>query len=290
MAIHLIPATAIDRYSAAPAPSTVDAVKSLHENIRSVLGAGYETFLQGSYRNDTGVADLNDVDIVAIRKNTTSSHFTGIPPSIPISWDTIFDEVQQKLEGSYHYRGKTERGDKCITVNTNFHADVVPAVQITTADADPIAVYSFRYASERKNYPRIHARNNTDKHQRTKDNYKPMVRVFKRWSKNWFAGTKTAPSFYVECLVHWVPTEEFVSDRALSFFMIGNHIVQTVTATTYVPSVAGDKDILTSTEWDWERFSRFQRQLTQSTLDVGQALQATNQDEARRLWRKAFNE
>jgi len=42
---HLISVQAASRYTAAPAQTTVMAVKSLHENIRAVL---YETFLQGS--------------------------------------------------------------------------------------------------------------------------------------------------------------------------------------------------------------------------------------------------
>jgi hypothetical protein len=55
----------------------VAAAKSVQETIRSVLGGDYETFLQGSYRNDTGVPDLNDVDVVALRKWTTSAVFGG---------------------------------------------------------------------------------------------------------------------------------------------------------------------------------------------------------------------
>jgi hypothetical protein len=35
-----------------------------------------ETFLQGSYRNNTAIADIDDVDIVARRRNATS-----LPPA-----------------------------------------------------------------------------------------------------------------------------------------------------------------------------------------------------------------
>jgi hypothetical protein len=290
MAIHLIPDAAVARYAAGPSDSTVSAVKSLHETVRSVLGTGYETFLQGSYRNNTGVADLNDVDIVAIRRNTTSSVFTNTNPTNPIRWDAIFQEAQSLLEASYHYQGKIERGDKCITINTNFHADVVPAVKIGSIETDPIAIYSFREQRERENFPRDHFQNNVTKQTATGNTYKPTVRMMKRWVRNWFAGTKTAPSFYVECLVHGVPNENFNSDLAVAFFMVAHHISQHVSSTTYIGSVAGDKDILVPQEWDWNRFSIFQSQLTRSVLDVADALQATNATEARRLWRKAFNE
>lgn len=50
---NLVPEGDAKRYEAAPPQSTIDAVKRLHSTIRDVLGSSYETFLQGSYKNDT---------------------------------------------------------------------------------------------------------------------------------------------------------------------------------------------------------------------------------------------
>jgi hypothetical protein len=61
----------IDRYSSGPSTERVRQVKRMQESIRKVLDESdfsYETFLQGSYRNDTAIADINDADIVALRK------------------------------------------------------------------------------------------------------------------------------------------------------------------------------------------------------------------------------
>ncbi|MBM7846745.1 nucleotidyltransferase [Herpetosiphon giganteus] len=287
---HLILEADISRYSAAPAPTTVDAAVSLHNNIRDTLGSGYETFLQGSYKNDTGIVDINDVDIVALRKQTTSTHFTGTVARYPITWDEIFQEIQSKLEGSYHYRGKTERSDKCITVNTNFKADVVPAIFISSDGLDPISIYSFRGLSERKNFPRVHYYNNIQKHARTSKVYKSLVRMFKRWTKNWFPHKKIAPSFYIECLIYNVPDENFVSDRAVSLSLIGNYIINNYTRNSIIMSVANDKDILTNQEWNPDNFEVFQTQLKASVSKIDRALKATSLVEARRLWLEAFNE
>jgi len=288
---HLIPQSAIARYAAAPSDSTVAAVKSLHESIRETLGDGYETFLQGSYRNDTGVADLNDVDIVAVRTSLVSGVFTSITSSTSaVTWDRIFQDVQDALESSRHYKGKTTRGDKCITVNTNFSADVVPAVKIAIDGSDPIAIYSFRERAERKNYPRVHYQNNVSKQARTSNAYKQTVRLFKRWARNWFAGTKVAPSFYVECLVYRVPDHLFVDDGATSFFLVGNHIVENMSSSVEVLSVAGDKDILVSSEWDSARYATFRRALAPAITLVAKALQATSAESARTYWQQAFNE
>jgi len=287
---HLIPASAIARYTAAPAPTTVAAAKSLQESICNVLGSGYETFLQGSYRNDTGIPDLNDVDIVALRKWTTSAVFNGPQSGHSISWEQIFQEVQNALEASYHYRGKTHRGDKCIKVDTNFKADVIPAVRIGDVATDPIAVYSFREQSERKNSPRDHYANNVAKQTRTGGAYKPTVRMFKRWVRNWFPWTDTAPSFYVECLIHSVPDDQFDSDPAASFLLVGNYIVNQINRYSVILSVAGDKDILTSAEWDPSKFETFQAQLAMSVRLVALAFSATSSNEANRYWQLAFNE
>lgn len=290
MTRHFIPSTDTARYTEAPAATTVAAAKSLQESIRYVLGGGYETFLQGSYKNDTGIPDLNDVDVVALRKWTTSSVVTGQIAINPISWEQIFQEVQNALEASYHYAGKTECGDKCIRVNTVFKADVIPAVCIGTIEADPIAVYSFREGRERQNFPRDHFANNVTKQVRTGSAYKPVVRMFKRWASNWFSGTDSAPSFYIECLIHSVPDDKFVSDPAASFLLIGDYVRNQINRYSVIPSVAGDKDILLSSEWNPTLFEAFQAQLAISVQRVGLAFAATSNNEASHYWRQAFNE
>jgi hypothetical protein len=290
MPTHLISEIAAHRYTSAPAPTTVSAAKSLHESIRCALGNDYETFLQGSYKNGTGVPDLNDVDIVALRKTTYSTVFTSLPPGTPVTWDSIFADVQGRLEGSHHYRGKTERGDKCVKVNTEFKADVVPAVHLGDPAIDPIAIYSFRQARERKNFPRDHYERGKEKQARTADTYKPTVRMFKRWARGWFKGTDTAPSFYVECLVHSLPDTLFTGDPPSSFVLVANHIVNKLTRSSVVMSVAGDKDILTSAEWDPAKFEVLQVQLKKSLMAAALALKSQTSSTADRLWREAFNE
>jgi len=87
-----------------------------------------------------------------------------------------------------------------------------------------------------------------------------------------------------------VPNAEFSSELATSFFFVGAHIVEHVPKQTVVLSVAGDKDILVESEWDWSRFEQFRSILIPSLLLVSEALKATSVREAQRLWRAAFNE
>jgi len=63
--------------------------------LQSRLG-GYRVFLQGSYRNSTGVTDLDNVDIVGL---ATTVHSTrgGPPATNPLTWDEIFGRVERRL-------------------------------------------------------------------------------------------------------------------------------------------------------------------------------------------------
>jgi hypothetical protein len=61
----------IDRYSAGPSASKVTQVANL-DNYPGRARDNYDTFLQGSYRNGTAIADINDVDIVARRRRTNA--------------------------------------------------------------------------------------------------------------------------------------------------------------------------------------------------------------------------
>jgi hypothetical protein len=55
-------------------------------------------------------------------------------------------------------------------------------------------------------------------------------------------------------------------------------------------SVAGDKDILTESEWAPGNFTIFANQLSNVRPLLLAALQATSETDASRLWRGVFNE
>jgi hypothetical protein len=94
----------------------------------------------------------------------------------------------------------------------------------------------------------------------------------------------------VECLIHSVPDEKFSSDAAASFLLLGDYIVNKLNRNAVILSVAGDKDILMSSEWDPAKFEAFQAQLARSVNLVARAFNATSSAEASQYWRQAFNE
>jgi hypothetical protein len=178
----------IDRYSAGPSESKITQVANLQTTIRDVLGDDYDTFLQGSYRNGTAIVDINDVDIVARRRGTNASLSSA-------QWERLFNAIASKLRSSYRISGTVSIGDKCVKLKGSaLNADIVPAVAIGDFDKDPIAIWSRREREERPNYPRTHYSNGVSKHRATLQAFKPTVRLFKRWARQYSGFDKTAPS------------------------------------------------------------------------------------------------
>ena len=275
----------IDHYAAGPSAARTAQVKRLHTNIRSALeiwgDKNFDTFLQGSYRNGTAIADINDVDIVALYDPWRS-------PATHSDWLKLFNRVAGILRTTKLVSGSVSLGDKCVKLAGDPNADIVPAIsRVRFSSVDPVMVYSRKAQIERPNFPRTHYANGVSKHAATRNAYKPTVRLFKRWAQQY--GSLTAPSFYLECAVHSVVSSEFSTYLPLSFASVATKLLA-YTRFTKIPSVAGDKDILVSTEWAPDDFEEFQTRLVTDVRLVIGAMQAATQSDADRQWKLAFGD
>lgn len=293
MVAHKISSTLLDSLIASPSPTKTTQVANMQNYIQDLLGDTHFTFLQGSYKNDTAVSDINDVDIVAVRQNTYSTIHSGRTFPVSVYWETIFSEIEQKLRNQQLYTWTVTRGDKCIKIRGAFNADVVPTVKVNEDHlTDPVVVYSFRTGVEKLNHPRVHYQNGVTKSASTEQRYKPAVRMFKNWVRNHFGEDKaTVSSFKMEALVHGAADNLFYADPAATFIMVGANISDKLTARSLLPkaihSVCGGEDI--TSEWGYADRDRFHKQLEHSLQHAGHAYSATSQEEADRLWRLAFN-
>lgn len=294
MASRSLPAEFVNSYASVPAKTTVDRAISLHQNVREALGSEYDTLLQGSYKNDTALADLNDVDVVAVHRSTYSTSFGARRYLTSVPWPEIFARIERKLQADARYQGKWERHDKCIQLNTGVHIDIVPAIVVSESTADPVAIYSFREGTERQNWPRAHYDNSAAKSGRTNGSYKQAVRLFKRWAQCCFGSRKIAPSYYLECLLYATPDDRFTGDLAADFCAIARWIglqfpQQWSYDYTKLWRVAGEGNVLTATEWKKADFEAFRTQLATSLRWADAALTATSEQQARDYWKAAYN-
>lgn len=289
---YSIPENLIEPLIKCPPPTTVERVSSLQQYIQDLLGDTHHTFLQGSYKNDTAISDINDVDIVATRLKTYSGIYSLHPISSWILWDTIFSEIEQKLRNQSKYNWTVTRGDKCIKVRGVFNADIVPAVQVGDDHlVDPIAIYSFRSGKEKLNYPRVHYENGVQKNKLTDGKYKPTVRLFKQWVKNHFGEQKDIiSSFKMEALIHGMDNRQFFDDYPANFIIMANTILTKLNqggSLPVIPSVCGKENIVAN--WDASGLNIFLNKIRESLILAYTAYSADTLASVEDNWKKAFN-
>ncbi len=286
-----LPAEYVARYARPPAESTAAQAISIHQSVRTLLGdTDFATVLQGSYKNDTALFDMNDVDIVAVSRKAYSARANSFLPIRVVSWNDLFGQIEAKLNTDGRYRGKWKREDKCIRLNTGIKIDIVPAARIGEPDADPIAIYSWRAQEERKNWPRGHAEKAAAKSKATNGDFKQTVRLLKRWARCWFENRKVAPSYYLECLAYAQPESHFSSDLARTLAQFAVHVAGIQYSQSQLPRLAGEGDLFSPGEWNATAFAEFQQTLRNAAVQMDLALNSTSSEAACKCWRAAFND
>lgn len=215
-----------------------------YNSIRNVLMAAgtpyatraFEVFLQGSYGNATNIYAESDVDIVIRLDDIFHSdldHLTEEEKAVQQGAfeDATYTQTDFKRDVmsvlTRQYGGAAMEGDKAIKVEANGSrrkADVIVATQFrrylsfrSTVDSTYVdGICFFNAAGERiSNYPKLHAAHLTAKHQNTANRLKPLVRVFKNMRSlmvnGGFIKPGTAPSYYLEGLLHNVPNRLFAT-------------------------------------------------------------------------------
>ena len=205
----------------------------------------FETFLQGSYRNDTNIWADTDVDIV-VQLNSLFSYegisgerINSVYAEASYTLEDFKTEVITALRSAFGYFN-IEVGRKSIKVralNDNmYNADVIVARQHrfyvpfetedTKYDKNMDMFYyegiSFDTPEGRiVNYPELHYKEGVRKHKRTGEKFKKIVRIFKNMRNKavekfpifiidneiYVFSKDTAPSYFIQCLLYNVPDE-----------------------------------------------------------------------------------
>jgi hypothetical protein len=217
----------------------VTTAKATHESIRNALnsyewpnGVDFEVYLQGSYKNDTNTRGDMDVDLV-VQLNSTffynnlseeQKKYLGLSLA-SYEWNDFRSDVLSALKGYYGSLVITE-GNKSIKVKAGggrLPADVVVCAQYrkyrSPNSYDYVEGVTFWTKNENRqiiNYPKIHYDNGVSKHQKTNNQYKPTVRVFKNirnyLEENYHISDSLAPSYLLECLLYNVPNDKFIGN------------------------------------------------------------------------------
>lgn len=223
--------------------TTYASIKSVLEDPTSpYYPKDFESFLQGSYGNNTNVYAESDVDIVMLLTSVYYFDLSNMTDKEQAAFNAQLspgtythaefkDSVTSWLTAKY---GQTVKaGKKAIRMpanGTRRDADVLVASQFrrytsyTNADVNNFhrgICFWLPDGTRVENFPKLHSANCTTKHQNTSSRFKPMVRIWKNLRNRMVADGKItkalAPSYFVEGMLWNVPDSLFVNSYADTF-------------------------------------------------------------------------
>lgn len=230
--------------------NTYASVKSAVEEIVSPLThLTVDTYLTGSYRNDTNVYADSDVDvIIELQKwNGSGLAYTNLNDeqraaleieTVNFSYTDFKNEIVQGLK--QYYKEKFIKVDNkavkllpndsrrpcdiIIVVPFNFYFNPLSKVN----KKEGIKFYTLS-GVEVINFPKIHSENATMIHQNSNTNFKGVVRVFKNFRNHLVTNNgfnkKSAPSYFLECFIGNVPTTQYTTDLYESFINAAKYLL-----------------------------------------------------------------
>ena len=198
----------------------------------------YEVYLQGSYANATYIRFNSDIDVVVQFNFAWGKDISRLDEeqvkyynAAYIDSNYVFlnfkKDIFQALQ-SYFGDDQVKWNGKCLKIsdgNIRVKADVVPAFLYKNfnwfyhKDKDGYScVRGIRFVNTDTNtqiinYPKQHMNNMTIKHQRTADNFKNVVRIFKNINVKLVEerqfNEKSAPSYFIENLLYNISDAQY---------------------------------------------------------------------------------
>lgn len=200
-----------------------------------------DSFLQGSYANDTNVHGDSDVDIVLRTRSVYYSHTKNLAPDDKAKFEKAFSTAAYQLADfkaevitwlQRHYGTAVKIGPKAISIagsGTRRDADVVVAAefrryrkfQYYSQDYEEGICFFLPNGTRIENFPKQHSDNCTTKHQSTNFWFKPTVRTYKNLRNVMIAdgmiNDKLAPSYFIEGLNYNIPADRFGDSYTANF-------------------------------------------------------------------------
>ena len=280
-----------------PAPTWVSRAASQYAGITSTLeNVGPLTpklFLQGSYRRDTAIHTINDVDIVAICALEYPG--SGAPGGRTWSRDEIFEALAAPLRANAAYAGKVRYGaaSLCIKLDLGIQVEILPAV-FKKGNSDPAREPFYIYRPEQRAwveaFARVHQEALTTMNKRVAGNFIPAIKVFKHLNKKWNLG---AVSFHIECLLHAFPDASFSGGTADYTAQILNTMASHeagVWPGFGIKTPAGDRLLFSDSEWNTTSWATGHAAMKELARAAWEAKTTADWPRAVQLWRWMLGE
>ncbi len=244
-------------------------------------------FLQGSYKQDTAIYSINDVDIVAL----CNLWHPGPGGGKTWSRDEIFAAVAAPLQNDGRYRSKVRYGAQsmCIKVDLGIAVEILPVVFAAgTRDStkEPFRLYRPEKQMWEDGYARHHQVYLSQKNQvgRTGGRFIPAIKVLKHLRSRYELDTV---SFHIECLLHSIPDAVFSGGPADYVSGILNYLAAKSASAWYqgqVMTPCRERNIFTATEWGLESWANFHDHIRQWVQASQAAVMASIESKAIQSW------
>lgn len=253
-----IPKSQLDTWSAQGAvqqsKTTYAIVKGVLESTSAPYSArSHDSFLQGSYGNDTNVYADSDVDVVmrlssiyyydkSYLKLEEKTLFEASTGAATYSLQEFKKELIAWLSRTDNFGTSVVPGTKAVFINGSGNrrdCDVLVAAEFrrytaytTTSNSYHEGICFFLPDGTRlENFPKQHLANCTAKQKVTNNWFKPTVRVFKNMRNRMIAKGALkeglAPSYFLEGMLSNVPADKFGSTYQETFVNCFNWVVNT---------------------------------------------------------------
>lgn len=226
--------------------------KTLEDSSSPYSLKSFESFLQGSYGNDTNVYRDSDVDVV-MRLDSTWYHDARLLPR------DQYEAFEQGYPGTADYGLPQFKVQVAAWLSQKFNGVIVgpKAIYIpgrgARRDCDVLVCARFKYyyhfigmsnqsyaegicffrkdGTQIVNFPKQHSENCTEKHKATGQWFKPTVRIYKNM-RNCIVDSNTlrdgaAPSYFIEGMLWNVPADKFGRSYEDTFVATFNYLADT---------------------------------------------------------------
>ncbi len=278
-----------------PSPSFEQKASSEHKTITGLIENSQglanqlspRCFLQGSYKQETAIYTINDVDIVVL----CNLCYPGSGQGKNWNRDEIFETIAAPLRNDGRYKDKVRyhSNSMCIKVELGIKIEILPVVYKAgnrDFQTEPFCLYRPENSRWEDGYARYHQQYLTNKNKATSGNFIPAIKIFKHLRSKW--GIE-AVSFHVECLLFSLPDNLFggnPTDYIPALLKYLTSYTADAWWNTSIKTPCGERNLFCSSEWGKDSWLVFHRNVVKWSQLAQKASLASNKDEAINAWQE----
>lgn len=281
------------------AASAHSQIASLIENKEGPAGdLRIRCFLQGSYKRETAIHTIDDVDVVAL------CSLSYAPQANRNTRDQIFEKIGDAITENETYASKLRYGKQSVCLKVMLEGikiEVLPALRTKGTRYEYEPFYMFRPCNDLDGdgdwcqvFARYHQRFCTDKNALTEGLFIPMIKVLKHLrAVDSVLAAEDAVSFHLECLLHALKDSVYSGPMAECIEAVLTAIAGFTPEKAEVSALTNpcrDKKIFGASEWSLSAYRRFHTRATLWRGVAARANQEKNRDRAIAAWKELLGD